>query len=640
MLWTYMSEMARFGSEESDLEKEFEIKAQTFRRAQVLYKDLKKTTRSSTQSRSNYSDISQDIPHDGKQLALLDDGSAVKLLRRMNRTTSSKSSVAVHMKHTFANFRGPIKSDIVQAAFMSMEKEIKFISKLLQVKRDDKLSGILKSIFMMARRCVIILNKCDEGQLGREFSDFATDRFKAAYTLVQNISSVLQEIEKLEKPFGEILISVDLTPLSTPSNNSVSYKRASNDRKEFLKELPELPTLRDLVDNVALLIRECQGFVKGTEDLLRIASSNSAASVWEANAAAMQCDADDYDRSKATKFLEENPRLRSLYNDEVDRDYLPTCHVTVSQGQPASIDESIAKMKELNLFELEDYPGAASPHDWGSFGIVYKAPFVHDGLKVALKKFIVTPDKATTYKRITREAMIVSELNHENISPFYGYKESPAYEAIDIALVSPFYPQGNLRDFVRDTRKGVKPELVKVKLLRDVARALQYLHNPNKKGGIVIHGDLRAMNVLIGPNQKALLCDFGLATRTDLDPKWHTKTNETNDAYLAYEFFDLNKTKPIALSIKTDTYAFGCICYEVFYEDYPYHDVGDRHIPILKSKKEPPTTTNIPRKYRLEMGYRQLLARCWHPEPSRRPSATRLVEYLDEFVSFLSPPRS
>lgn len=44
-------------------------------------------------------------------------------------------------------------------------------------------------------------------------------------------------------------------------------------------------------------------------------------------------------------------------------------------------------------------------------------------------------------------------------------------------------------------------------------------------------------------------------------------TFQTNPAWLAYEFFELTlpseKKKQQKLTVKTDIYAFGCVCYEV-----------------------------------------------------------------------------
>ncbi len=74
------------------------------------------------------------------------------------------------------------------------------------------------------------------------------------------------------------------------------------------------------------------------------------------------------------------------------------------------------------------------------------------------------------------------------------------------------------------------------------------------------------MNVLIGPDQRPLLCDFGMAVMSSIGEDCGTASIETNNAWLVYEFFDEDQEgekKKIALTIKTDVYAFGCVYYEV-----------------------------------------------------------------------------
>ncbi len=71
--------------------------------------------------------------------------------------------------------------------------------------------------------------------------------------------------------------------------------------------------------------------------------------------------------------------------------------------------------------------------------------------------------------------------------------------------------------------------------------------------------------MLVSPTGQAFLCDFGLATHSNIDQRWQTLTKKTHPSWLAYEFFEveLEGRKPQKLTVKTDVFAFGCICYEV-----------------------------------------------------------------------------
>ncbi len=76
--------------------------------------------------------------------------------------------------------------------------------------------------------------------------------------------------------------------------------------------------------------------------------------------------------------------------------------------------------------------------------------------------------------------------------------------------------------------------------------------------------NLDQANVLITPTGRALLCDFGLSTHSNLDERWKTLSRETHStAWAAYEFYDVKPPGEVQeLTVKTDIFAFGCICYE------------------------------------------------------------------------------
>lgn len=59
----------------------------------------------------------------------------------------------------------------------------------------------------------------------------------------------------------------------------------------------------------------------------------------------------------------------------------------------------------------------------------------------------------------------MSDLDHPNILRVYGYSgaPSPDSQTIDVSLVSPFYPNGNLNEFIKNDNPV--SELVKSKIV-------------------------------------------------------------------------------------------------------------------------------------------------------------------------------
>ncbi|KAG6326353.1 hypothetical protein ID866_12736 [Astraeus odoratus] len=72
----------------------------------------------------------------------------------------------------------------------------------------------------------------------------------------------------------------------------------------------------------------------------------------------------------------------------------------------------------------------------------------------------------------------------------------------NISIVSAWMETGNAHDYVQEQSVDPRP------LIDGIAQGLLYLHT--YKQGPIVHGNLKGSNVLISPEGRALLTDFGL----------------------------------------------------------------------------------------------------------------------------------
>jgi hypothetical protein len=102
--------------------------------------------------------------------------------------------------------------------------------------------------------------------------------------------------------------------------------------------------------------------------------------------------------------------------------------------------------------------------------------------------------------RFRREADAAAALDHANIVPVYAYGDEG-----DMAyLVMPYLPDGSLGDLVR--REGPRTVATTIHYVEQAAAALDYAHRAG-----ILHRDVKLTNLLLHPDGRVMLTDFGIA---------------------------------------------------------------------------------------------------------------------------------
>ena len=173
--------------------------------------------------------------------------------------------------------------------------------------------------------------------------------------------------------------------------------------------------------------------------------------------------------------------------------------------------------------------------------------------------------------RFQREADATASLDHANIVPIYEFGETG-----DIAyLVMPHLPDGSLA--ARLEREGPLPLPVVFTAVEQVAAALDYAH---ARG--IVHRDVKPSNMLLHPDGRILLADFGIARPLDLPDLTDTGSLATpgrgGDSSLTQagssmgtpEFMAPEQVRGGPITPATDTYALGISTYELLGGQTPF----------------------------------------------------------------------
>ncbi|KAL0061688.1 hypothetical protein AAF712_011496 [Marasmius tenuissimus] len=271
-----------------------------------------------------------------------------------------------------------------------------------------------------------------------------------------------------------------------------------------------------------------------------------------------------------------------------------------------------------NVHKVGKHPIAA-----GGFGDVWKGVIGQsesEGQLVCLKvsKVYVKSDLDTLFKEYLREALVWRQLSHQNVLPFLGIfylKDDRQF-----CLISPWMENGNLLQYLKATLRANVDHLA---LVYDVAAGLAYLH-----GEKVVHGDLKGLNILITPEGRACITDFGLSRIADtLALKLTTSSARPAGTarWLSQEILQggSGPTK------ESDVYAFACVCYEIYTALPPFHELTNDaavifHVVVSKKCPARPVEAS-----ELDDGMWNIMEACWSADPTFRPNAAKVLDRIE-----------
>ncbi len=251
-----------------------------------------------------------------------------------------------------------------------------------------------------------------------------------------------------------------------------------------------------------------------------------------------------------------------------------------------------------NKYYLKSLLGA------GGFGGVYLADEVVRDRKIRslAVKLIITdnPDKQL------EELIFSTTLQHQNLITCYTCGESKI-NGTDFLYLLMEQAELSLEDKLK---QGKLSETEAEKVILDIAKALEFLHNHNP---IIVHRDLKPGNVLkVGENWK--LSDFGLVRAMQSNATQTTTMMGTN-GYAPPEAYQGK------ISSAWDIWSLGVLIYEILTGELPFN--SDTPLALMQQViKEQPDLNKLPEKWRKIMG------KCLEKESVNRLTASNLIKNI------------
>jgi len=191
----------------------------------------------------------------------------------------------------------------------------------------------------------------------------------------------------------------------------------------------------------------------------------------------------------------------------------------------------------------------------GGTSVVYRAEHVRLGRTAALKLLSPGLGDADFSDRFLRESRLAASLDHPSIVPVYDAGEEEGLLYIAMACVE----GTDLKTLIAD--EGRLPLRRALWIVGQIASALDAAH---ARG--LVHRDVKPANILVGPEDRAYLSDFGAVKELASAGMTRTGTFVGTIEYCAPEQIEGGD-----VDARTDVYALACVLYEAVTGEPPFH---------------------------------------------------------------------
>ena len=248
--------------------------------------------------------------------------------------------------------------------------------------------------------------------------------------------------------------------------------------------------------------------------------------------------------------------------------------------------EAGAQPRLAGRFRLEARLGA------GAAGVVLRAQDLELGRPVALK--LLTRRGPTPLARLRREARLATRVTHPNVVRVFGLAEDEG-----LILICELVPEARTLD---DAWEGLDVE-GRLDLVEQVAAGLAAAHRAG-----VVHRDLKPGNVLVDPEGRARVSDFGLARADELERLTATGTLLGTPHYMSPEQAQ-GRTQ---VDARADVWALGVILYQALSDELPFDGESLPGLLYAIGHSEPNLTWSVPAPLR------QVCAQALAKDPAQR----------------------
>ncbi|KAN0141932.1 Protein kinase-like domain containing protein [Lactarius tabidus] len=247
----------------------------------------------------------------------------------------------------------------------------------------------------------------------------------------------------------------------------------------------------------------------------------------------------------------------------------------------------------------------------GFFSDVYRGTWRNQ--TVAIKVL----SEVTPRKIFLQEVNIWKSLYHPNVHEFLG--ASSASGDPPWFLVSKYYPHGSLVKYLKGLSDADATKVDALKMIHEISNGMAYLHKQD-----VLHGDLKAANILVDDDTRCVISDFGQSEMKS--EVYRISPISRPRGTLRWQAPELMRGAQ-ALTQEMDVYAFAICCWEILMMGalpWPFMDDDAVQQSVLNEDMRP----SIPPSNLVNDQLMNVIRASWDRVPSNRPPFGQIAREL------------
>ncbi|CAN4098449.1 unnamed protein product [Withania somnifera] len=250
----------------------------------------------------------------------------------------------------------------------------------------------------------------------------------------------------------------------------------------------------------------------------------------------------------------------------------------------------------------------------GVSALVHRALCIPLNEIVAIKILDFERDKCDL-SRVSQEAQIMVLIDHPNVLRCHCSFVSD----YNLWVVMPYMAGGSCLHILKAAYPDGFKEVVIATFLREALKGLEYLH-----GQGYIHRDVKAGNILIDSRGGIKLGDFGVSVCLfdSGDRQRMRNTFAGTPCWMAPEVME----QLHGYNCKADIWSFGITALELAHGHAPFSKYPPMKVLLMTLKNDPPAL-DYERDRKFTRSFRQMIASCLVKDPSKRPTAKKLLKH-------------